>query len=85
MTPIPNIGQLKQLVAHLQSVIFPDYFPAIEAPADLCLPAAFWAAAQEIWWTVYSVPLVLLILLISTAFGDLTSMSQIHALLSPLL
>jgi len=42
MTPIPNIGQLKQLVSHLQSVIFPDYFPPVEAPSDLCLPKAFW-------------------------------------------
>lgn len=48
MTHIPNISQLKQLVAHLQSVIFPDYFPAVAAPADLCLPDAFWAEIPSI-------------------------------------
>ena len=48
MIAVPNIGQLKQLVAHMQSVIFPDYFPAIEAPADLCLPEAFQAEIPEI-------------------------------------
>ena len=48
MTPIPNINQLKQLVAHLQSVIFPDYFSAVEAPTDLCLPEAFWAEIPTI-------------------------------------
>ena len=48
MKGIPNIGQLKQLVAHLQGVIFPEYFPAVEAPADLCLPEAFWAEIPSI-------------------------------------
>ena len=48
MDCIPNIGQLKQLVAHLQSTIFPEYFPAVEAPADLCLPDAFWAEIPSI-------------------------------------
>ena len=48
MKQIPNISQLKQLVAHLQSVIFPDYFPSVEAPADLCLPEAFWAEIPSI-------------------------------------
>ena len=48
MTKIPNVNQLKQLVAHLQSVIFPDFFPAVEAPADLCLPEAFWAEIPAI-------------------------------------
>ena len=48
MTKIPNINQLKQLVAHLQSVIFPDYFPSVEAPADLCLPEAFWTELPSI-------------------------------------
>ena len=43
MTKIPTINQLKQLVAHLQGVIFPEYFPKVEAPQDLCLPDAFWA------------------------------------------
>ena len=45
---MPKVSQLKQLVAHLQSVIFPDYFPAVEAPADLCLPDAFWAEIPSI-------------------------------------
>lgn len=48
MTRIPNIGQLKQLVAHLQSQIFPEYYPAVEVPADLCLPDAFWAEIPSI-------------------------------------
>lgn len=48
MIAVPNIGQLKQLVAHMQSVVFPDYFPAVEAPADLCLPEDFWAEIPEI-------------------------------------
>ena len=48
MTLIPNISQLKQLVAHLQSVIFPDYFPSVEAPADMGLPEAFWAELPAI-------------------------------------
>ena len=48
MTKIPTIGQLKQLVAHLQGLIFPDYYPSVEAPADLCLPDAFWAEIPTI-------------------------------------
>ncbi len=48
MSQIPNIAQLKQLVAHLQSVIFPDYYPCVAAPADLCLPEAFWAEIPTI-------------------------------------
>ena len=48
MTLIPNINQLQQLVAHLQSVIFPDYFPAVAAPAELCLPDAFWDEVPSI-------------------------------------
>lgn len=32
----------------MQSVVFPDYFPAIEAPADLCLPEVFQAEIPEI-------------------------------------
>lgn len=48
MSQIPNISQLKQLVAHLQSVIFPDYFPSVEAPADMGLPEAFWAEIPTI-------------------------------------
>ena len=42
MTHMPTIGQLKQLVAYLQGVIFPDYYPQVDAPHDLALPDAFW-------------------------------------------
>ncbi len=48
MTRIPTISQLKQLVAHLQGVIFPDYFSEVEVPSGLCLPDAFWAELPSI-------------------------------------
>lgn len=48
MTKIPTVNQLKQLVAHLQGVIFPEYFSKVEAPLDLCLPDAFWAELPAI-------------------------------------
>ena len=48
MTKIPTVNQLKQLVAHLQGVIFPEYFPKVEAPQDLCLSDAFWAELPAI-------------------------------------
>ena len=48
MTKIPTVNQLKQLVEHLQGVIFPEYFPKVEAPQDLCLPDAFWAELPAI-------------------------------------
>lgn len=48
MTKIPTINQLKQLVAHLQGVIFSEYFPKVEASLDLCLPDAFWAELPAI-------------------------------------
>ena len=48
MTKIPTINQLKQLVAHLQGGIYPEYFPKVEAPQDLCLPDAFWAELPAI-------------------------------------
>jgi serine O-acetyltransferase len=44
----PTIQQLKQLVAHLQSLVFPDYYPAVEAPKGLPLPEEFWAQVPEI-------------------------------------
>ena len=47
MEKIPTIGQLKQLVAHLQGVIFPDFYPAVARP-DLVLPEAFWAEVPAI-------------------------------------
>ena len=48
MTNIPTIGQLKQLIAHMQSVVFPDYYPAVEAPKELGLPDEFWTYVPEI-------------------------------------
>ncbi|MBQ6763939.1 MAG: serine acetyltransferase [Paludibacteraceae bacterium] len=48
MVNIPTIAQLKQLVLHLQGVIFPDYYPAVEAPKDLVLPEEFQAQIPEI-------------------------------------
>jgi len=48
MTPIPTIAQLKQLVSHLQSVIFPDFFSPVPPPQDLALPDAFWAEVPAI-------------------------------------
>ena len=48
MTGIVNIAQLKQLVLHLQGEIFPEYYPAVERPKDLCLPDEFWAQIPEI-------------------------------------
>ena len=44
----PNISHLKQLVLHLQGEIFPEYYPAVERPKDLCLPDEFWAQLPEI-------------------------------------
>ena len=35
-------------MAHMRAVVFPDYFPAAEAPASLKLPEAFWAQVPEI-------------------------------------
>ena len=48
MIQIPTIQQLKQLVAHLQSLVFPDYYPAVEAPKGLSLPEEFWSQIPEI-------------------------------------
>lgn len=45
---IPTIGQLKQLVAYVQSVVFPDYYPSVEVPSALSLPEAFYAQLPEI-------------------------------------
>ncbi|MCR5050512.1 MAG: serine acetyltransferase, partial [Paludibacteraceae bacterium] len=45
---VPSIGQLKQLVTHLQSVIFPDYYHPVDAPQSLMLPDEFWAHLPEI-------------------------------------
>jgi len=48
MIRIPTLDQLKQLMAHLRAIVFPDYFPAVDAPQDLELPEAFWAQVPEI-------------------------------------
>ena len=48
MTNIPTIGQLKQLIAHVQSVVFPEYYPAVEAPQSLALPETVWGQLPEI-------------------------------------
>ena len=45
---IPTIGQLKQLVAYVQSVVFPDYYPSVEVPSALSLPEAFYTQLPEI-------------------------------------
>ena len=48
MELIPTIGQLKQLVAYVQSVVFPDYYPSVEVPKSLVLPDEFYAQLPEI-------------------------------------
>ena len=48
MTTTPTIEQLKQLIAHVRSVVFPDYYPPINAPQALELPQAFWQQLPEI-------------------------------------
>lgn len=45
---IPTIEQLKQLVAHVRSKVFPEYFPAVAPPQSLILPEAFWPELPEI-------------------------------------
>ncbi|MBO4689376.1 MAG: serine acetyltransferase [Paludibacteraceae bacterium] len=45
---IPTIEQLKQLIAHVRSVVFPEYFTSVEAPQALELPEAFWNELPEI-------------------------------------
>ena len=45
---IPTIEQLKQLIAHVRSVVFPEYFASVEAPQALELPEAFWNELPEI-------------------------------------
>ncbi len=48
MVDIPSIKQLKQLVAHLQGLVFPDYYPPVAMPEDLVLPDAFAKRIPEI-------------------------------------
>ena len=48
MISVPTIEELKQLMAHMRAVVFPDFFPAAEAPQALALPEEFWSAVPEI-------------------------------------
>ena len=48
MTYIPSIDLLKRFMAHMRGEVFPDYFPAMASPAELCLPDEFWAHVPEI-------------------------------------
>lgn len=48
MTRVPTIEELKHLMAHMRAVVFPDFFPAAEAPQTLNLPEEFWAVVPEI-------------------------------------
>ncbi len=45
---VPTIGQLKQLVAYVQSVVFPDYYPSVEKPEVLDLPDEFYTQLPEV-------------------------------------
>lgn len=48
MEKVPTIGQLKQLVAYVQSVVFPDYYPPVEVPQTLVLPDEFYTQLPEV-------------------------------------
>lgn len=48
MQEITNIAHLKQLVAHLQGEVFPDYYPAVDRPKIPVLPDDFWKQIPEI-------------------------------------
>ena len=48
MIKVPTIEELKQLMAHMRAVVFPDYFPSADAPQTLDLPETFWSAVPEI-------------------------------------
>ena len=48
MMKVPTIEELKQLMAHMRAVVFPDFFPVAEAPQGLRLPEAFWSQVPEI-------------------------------------
>ena len=45
---MPTIEQLKQLMAHMRGVVFPEYFSETAAPEALALPEAFWTYIPEI-------------------------------------
>jgi len=48
MTYIPSIDLLKRFMAYVRGEVFPEFFPKMEAPKELELPEAFWAAVPEI-------------------------------------
>lgn len=48
MIQVPTIEELKQLMAHMRAVVFPDYFPKADAPRSLALPDEFWTRVPEI-------------------------------------
>lgn len=48
MTYIPSIDLLKRFMAYMRGEVFPDFFPKMEAPVELELPADFWLAVPEI-------------------------------------
>ena len=54
MIKVPTIEELKQLMAHMRAVVFPDYFPSADAPQTLDLPEAFWSAVPEITRLVHT-------------------------------
>ena len=48
MTYIPTIDALKRFMAYMRAQVFPEFFPATEAPAELALPEDFWLQIPEI-------------------------------------
>lgn len=48
MIQVPTIEELKQLMAHMRAVVFPDYFPKADAPRSLALSDEFWIRVPEI-------------------------------------
>lgn len=48
MTYIPSIDLLKRFMAYMRGQVFPGFFPAMEAPAEMVLPDEFWSAIPEI-------------------------------------
>ena len=54
MIKVPTIEELKQLMAHMRAVVFPDYFLSADAPQTLDLPEAFWSAVPEITRLVHT-------------------------------
>lgn len=48
MTYIPSIDILKRFMAYMRGEVFPEFFPAMEAPEELALPDAFWPEVSSI-------------------------------------